>query len=150
MKQYNLIFSLFFLLVSQISIAQEKSNQKSRVISFHYTGYGDNLYAPFQGSVFFTNPIFKAKDSIKPLTKARITAIDSLGKVFKIVLTDKNGKFNIDFPYGKYIIKIEKTGFQTLIVNNYFAIGDQVSFLDVILEKGIGIQKYRIEDWKEP
>jgi hypothetical protein len=138
------IFIIVSSTFSNYCVAQERS----KVISFNYGGYGDNIYATLYGQIY-SSKRQGSTDSLVSLQGVKVVVTDSLNIVYKIVKTDKGGNFRFELKGGKYKVAFEKTGFQPLTVYNYESHPDQVSDLTILLYKGNKRQDYTIAPWTQ-
>jgi hypothetical protein len=145
----NRPIALFYLALFCVLTLCASAQEKSRVKTFDYTGYGDNLYAVLEGYIFYSRKQANLPDTLLSLKGVQIIAFDSAGHIFKRTKADQNGFFSIEFPYGFYKLSFVKKDFQPLLVDNYNSVGDQVSVITVVLEKGTSKQNFRIADWKK-
>jgi len=122
-----------FLLLIASALIFVSCQSKSRVTNFEYKGFGDTIFAVINGE------IYEANNSVFTPLKDVIVCVDSIDKSIK---TDKNGKFEIGLNSGKYKITVNKKGYQTIYINNFISIPDQISKIRIILEKGNSKQTY--------
>ena len=108
-------------------------SNKSRVTNFEYSGFGDTIFAVIEGEVYE-----RSFFSTKPLKDVEI-CIDSITKTTK---TDNDGRFEIGLNYGKYNIKVSKKGYQTINIENYVSVPDEISEMKIILVKGNSNQTF--------
>ena len=146
---------LSFLIISCNSNNSDKTNflhskldssyAKSRVTYFDYGGYGDNIYACFEGTIHQFNKGIKTKDSIIPIKDVPI----KVEQTNKSVLTDSEGFFSICLPKGIYNFSVSKEGYQELKIKNFVSDPDQVSTIEIALEKGKEMQSINLPKWKK-
>jgi hypothetical protein len=122
-----------FLLLIASALIFVSCQSKSRVTNFEYKGFGDTIFAVINGEIYEDNNL-----AFTPL-KSVIISVDSIGKSTK---TDKDGKFEIGLNSGKYKITVNKKGYQTIRIENYISVPDQISKIKIILEKGNSTQTY--------
>ena len=144
-KIVSTIFITFF--VFGISL-NSKGQEKSRVTSFIYGGYGDNIFATLYGNVYYSSKRKNQSDTLLPLKDVTITLFDTSNRVFKSIKTDRKGFFKIESRNAIYKIVVKKVYYQTLVISNYTSASDQFSNIEIILELGILQQSYKIADWK--
>lgn len=121
---------VFIILIICLTIS---CSNKSRVTDFQYLGFGDTIFAVIEGEVYEKDYL-----SIKPLKDVLIT-VDSINKE---TITDKNGKFDIGLSKGRYKLKVEKKGYQTISIENYVSFPDEISKTKIILVKGNSNQTF--------
>jgi hypothetical protein len=112
---------------------------RSRVIRFQYTGYGDSIYTILYGEVFEINKTGNINDTI-PGSGADIKAEQNN----KVVKTDAKGSFSIALEKGTFTLTITKPGYQTLQMTNYISDPDRVSNTAIVLVKGSCIDHFEI------
>ncbi len=118
-------------------------NQKkngSRVVSFHYGGYSDTIYALINGKIYERNLISTLNDSLLPLGNVKIIAEQNN----KTAFTNSDGEFIIGLEKGVFSLLITKEGYQSLRITNYVSDPDQISGARIILEKGINLRTFEI------
>jgi hypothetical protein len=127
------------LLVATLLICCKRSPvYTSKVLRFEYSGYSDTTVALIFGRV---------QDTLNPLQQAEVIGYYSNGSELKRVDTDSAGNFSIGFPKGSFKLKVSKPRYQALWVLNYVSDLDQVSSIDIMLQKGGGEAEYKLKDW---
>lgn len=119
MKSFTYILLLLLLTIS--------CSNRSRVANFEYLGFGDTILAVIEGEVYENKYL-----SSKPLKDVDI----SVENINKSTTTDEDGQFQIGLDQGNYKIKVSKKGYQTIYIENYVSIPDEISKLKIILVKG--------------
>jgi len=124
------------------------SQHNSRVSTFYYGPFSDNINATLFGSVYSHIKNEFGEETVDSLYEVELLIFDSTNTIFHKILLDTSASYLIEIPGGIYKIIFDKKGYEPLIITNYEAVADQFTQLDIILEKGYKIQKHKIPDWK--
>lgn len=135
-------FTLFLIFIGINISAYSQVN--SRVSTFHYGGFGDNLFATLHGSIFSNAVDKNAAISVDSLYGVEMIIFDSTNTIFRKVRLESTASYSIEIPGGVYKIIFDKKGYQPIIITNYKSVADQLTQLDIILEKGYEIQYHEI------
>ena len=120
-----------------------KATLVSRVTYFEYQGYSDTIVALFDGRVLVIDKSKQTKDSVKAIPNVMIRE----EKSGKSVLTDSDGRFSIGFFEGKFSFLVSKAGYQPIRILNWVSDPDQVSQIEIALEKGTELQHFTLPKW---
>ena len=133
MKFFRLLLIFLVSISFLISCEKKKDFEKSRVVRFHYGGYGDNVNGFIEGKaikiVTLDKIIGAGKFEVEINHSKRI-----------IVKTDLDGNYDL-----KYILK----GYQPIIIKNYKSFDDPFTRLDVKYEQGKETQIFNAPKWEQ-
>ncbi|MFZ4402227.1 MAG: hypothetical protein ACOYO1_19505 [Bacteroidales bacterium] len=118
---------------------QIKDNNKSKLLWFQYGGFSDTIYALVSGYIYTGDSLNKSPLDSVSIISYRPDPTDT------IAYADNKGYFIIAFCQGTFTILIKKKGYQTIKLNNYYSLPDQISHLEAILIKGEGVVEYDID-----
>jgi len=125
-------------LLSCANIQKQKLN--SRVLYFHYGGYGDTVYATLEGTIFLLDTSSGTQDSLTEVPGVKIETLEKHSTSF----SDSNGRFVITLDKGVFSFLLTKEGYQPLLIKHYVSDPDQYSEIKINLEQGTEQQTYII------
>lgn len=119
-----------FILASWIFAGKE-----STIISFRYGGYSDTIFALLNGRISQ-----QQQGKLIPVANAKIYT-EQNGKT---VYTNSDGHFLIGLEKGSFSFIVSKNSFEPLHITNFISYPDQVSDIEIELEKGIMLRTYKL------
>ncbi|AZI69827.1 hypothetical protein [Cloacibacterium normanense] len=142
MKFFRFLLIFLVSISFLISCEKKKDFEKSRVVRFHYGGYGDNVNGFIEGKaikiVTLDKIIGAGKFEVEINHSKRI-----------IVKTDLDGNYLIKIPNGNYDLKYILKGYQPIIIKNYKSFEDQFTRIDVNFEQGNETQIFNAPKWEQ-
>ncbi len=130
---------LFLFLVVSFLLGCGMSEKKNEDVRFEYQGYGDSTLSVMFGTVFEDSSGIE-----KPIHDALVEIVETK----KTTTSDLHGNFSIGEETGQYKVQVSKSGYQTVLLENYQAISDRVSTAKIKLTLGNGVKVVVLADKK--
>ena len=142
MKFFRLLLIFLVSISFLISCEKKKDFEKSRVVRFHYGGYGDNVNGFIEGNAM------KIVTLDKIIGAGEFEVEINHSKKIK-VNTEMDGSYFFNIENGTYNLKYILNGYEPIIIKNYKSVSDQVTTIDVNFEQGNETQTYIAPKWEK-
>lgn len=142
MKFFRFLLIFLVSLSFLISCEKKKDFEKSRVVRFHYGGYGDNVNGFIEGKankIVTLDKIIGAGEFEVEINQSKKIKVN----------TEVDGSYLIEIPNGNYDLKYILKGYQPIIIKNYKSFDDQFTRIDVNFEQGNETQTFNAPKWEQ-